>query len=407
MQVSVRSQGKNGHMPTVATELACSDCLMQAKTSRLPGGWKRHGEEIFCKTCWRKRYVLRAICIPVVSPVEGSWTELRAALKEMWSATTSASNWIATQCLVRDVVRPPGGDARMPALVRPYLYPELRQHFPGLPPQSVVSLERVVSARYRAQRYEIVWTGRRSLPSYRYPQPFPVHNQSWAPTIRAENPIVTVRIGDRKWALRLKGGPRYRRQLAAYSSMVSGEAVYGEMALYEAGDHLMCKMVAWLPRQAPRDLSGTLYVHTSPDSLLIALNDKGEHVWRYHADQSRRWTAEHRRQLQRWADDTKAEQRFIPGFQARRTQATEKYHRRMQTLCQQVAASTVGYAVRRKFKVIEYDDGERSYCPEFPWATLRDRLAELADGHGLEWDPNVHAKSGTQESPAMVTEKSI
>lgn len=358
---------------------------MKAKTSRLPGGWKRHGEEIFCKACWRKGHLLRAICIPVVSPVEGSWTELRAALKEMWSATTSASNWIITQCHVRDVVRPPGGEAKMPAIVRPYLYPELRQHFPSLPPQSLVSLERTVTARYRAQRYEIVWTGKRSLPSFRYPQPFPVHNQSWAPTIQGDNPVVTVRIADRKWSLRLKGGPRYRRQLASYRSMVSGEAVYGEMALYEAGDHLMCKMVAWLPRQAPRDVSGALCVHTSPESLLMALNDKGERVWSYHADQARRWTAEHRRQLQRWADDTKAEQGPVPGFQARRTQATEKYRRRMKTLCEQVAASTVGFAVRRKLKVISYDDSERSYCPEFPWAALRERLAGLADAQGLDW----------------------
>lgn len=394
-------------MPTVAAEAVCSDCLTKAKTSRLPGGWKRHKEQVFCKNCWCKRYVLRAICIPVVSPVDGSWTDLRAALKEMWSATTSASNWIMTQCHMRDTIRPPGGEAKMPAIVRPYLYPELRQHFPVLPPQSLVSLERAITAKYRAQRYEIVWTGKRSLPSYRYPQPFPVHNQSWSPSIPSESPVVMVRIGDRKWSLRLKGGPRYRRQLAAYRSMVSGEALYGEMALYEAGDHLMCKMVAWLPRHAPRDLSGALYVHTSPESLLIARNDNGERVWSYHADQARRWTAEHRRRLQRWADDTKAEQGPVPGFQARRTQATEKYGRRLKTLCQQVAASTVGYAVRRKLKVINYDDRERSYCPDFPWAMLRDRLAELADAQGLEWDPNVQAKPGTQESPASAAEESI
>lgn len=395
-------------MPTVAGDTVCSDCSTKAKSGRLPTGWKRRGEEIFCKICWRKRYVLRAISIPVVSPVNANWTELRTVLKEMWTATTGASNWIATQCLSRDTVRVPGGEAKMPPMVRLYLYPELRQQFPALPPQSIVSLEHAITAKYRAQRYEIVWVGKRSLPSYRYPQPFPVHNQSWSPDIQHENPIVTVRIRDRKWALRLKGGPRYRRQLAAYRSMVDGEAICCELALYEAGDDLMCKMVAWLPRHAtPADLSGVLCVHTSPESLLIALNDKGERVWSYHADQIKRWAAEHRRQLQRWAEDTKAEQRPVPAFQSRRTQATEKYRHRMKTLCQQAAASTVAYAIRRKLKAIEYADYERSYCPDFPWAMLRERLADLADERGLEWAVSEQAKPESRGSLAAKTNQGV
>jgi hypothetical protein len=39
----------------------------EAATERLEAP---RGEEIFCDTCWRKRYVLRAITVPVVSPVD-------------------------------------------------------------------------------------------------------------------------------------------------------------------------------------------------------------------------------------------------------------------------------------------------------------------------------------------------
>ena len=90
------------------------------------------------------------------------------------------------------------------------------------------------------------------LPTYRYPQPFPVHNQSWSPALVEERPQVTVRIADRRYVLRLKGGPRYRRQRLAFLSMCSGEAEYGELALYRQGTDLFCKMVAWLPRKPAR-----------------------------------------------------------------------------------------------------------------------------------------------------------
>ena len=55
-----------------------------------------------------------------------------------------------------------------------------------------------------------------------------------------------------------------------------------------------------------------LRVHTSADSLLVAVNARDEQLWTYHADHLRRWSAEHRAQLQRWADDSKYEQRPVP-----------------------------------------------------------------------------------------------
>jgi hypothetical protein len=44
-----------------------------------------------------------------------------------------------------------------------------------------------VEAKYRAKRYEVVWTCAASLPSIRYPQPYPMHNQSWSFAFDGEN----------------------------------------------------------------------------------------------------------------------------------------------------------------------------------------------------------------------------
>jgi hypothetical protein len=201
-----------------------------------------------------------------------------------------------------------------------------------------------------------------------------------------DTPQVIVRIAERKYGLRLKGGFRYRRQLASFRSICSGEAKYGELDLYRAGSDLFCKMVAWLPRRQPQEgRSGVLYVRTAPDALLVAFNAKDEALWRYNADQVRRWTAEHSTRLQRWSEDTKAEERPYPRFAERREAAANKYHHRLHSSADQAAAHLANYAARRKLLAVDYNDSDRSYCTEYVWFHLRERIAMLLDERGIEF----------------------
>jgi hypothetical protein len=231
------------------------------------------------------------------------------------------------------------------------------------------------------------WRCSGALPTYRYPQPFPVHNQSWSGSIFEDRPQVSVRIADRRFVLRLKGGSRFRRQLDAYRAIVSGEAARGELALYRAGDgkQLLCKMVVWLPRGKAPTAEGTLYVRTAPSALLIAVSAKDEALWRYNADHVKQWTAEHRRLLQCWAEDSKFECRSVARFQGRREAATRKYHNRMRSLADEVAHSLAAYARRRHFAAVEYNDSERSFCPDFPWRSMSERLKSKLDEFGIEF----------------------
>ena len=132
-----------------------------------------------CPECWRKTYLLRALIFPVAEPLSGSWQDLDKDLHAMWSQTTAAANWMMTECYARDVRRVPAAEEKMPPMRRVYLYPEARERFPALPPQSVASLEQVVQRRYRAARYDVIWRSAAALPTMRYPQPYPVPVQSW------------------------------------------------------------------------------------------------------------------------------------------------------------------------------------------------------------------------------------
>src|SRR2546427_891041 len=121
----------------------------------------------------------------------------------------------------RDVRRKPG-DSKMPSMKPVYLYPEARARFPGLPSQSVSSIEQTCQLKYRAMRYNVIWTSAVALPVFRYPTPFPTHNQSWSVAMENDAPIVSLRIGSVRYRLRLKTGAQFHRQFIAVRQLVAG-----------------------------------------------------------------------------------------------------------------------------------------------------------------------------------------
>jgi hypothetical protein len=366
----------------------CGECrrerTLKGDTARIPAGWKRKGEALLCGDCWRTHYVLRAVSIPVASPLDMAWDEFGRALRAQWALITQASNWMLTELYTRDDRSRETG--KLKPMPKVYLYPETRRLFPGLPSQTAAALEQAIAKKYRARRYEIVWLAKASLPTYRYPAPFPAPNQGWTVSLEDGHAIVSVRIGDARVRLRLRGGHQFRRQMAAVKQIVAGEAERGQLDLYRHGDAVMCKMVAWLPRGAAgARADGTLFVRTDADALLVALNQKDEKLWTYHGDQARRWSAEHRKLLQRLADDSKAEHRPVPPFSTRRENAATKYRDRMSSLTHQAAAMVVGYAQRRRFAVVSYDDALATFCEQFPWFALRAKIAEKCNAAGIEF----------------------
>lgn len=399
--------------------LACNKEVMptQGKKERLPPGWKRKEEAIYCKGCWRSRYKLRAITFPVAGPVDASWEELRAALSTAWAQSTGLSNWATTELAKADVTRKPG-DAKMPAVPKVYLYPEARRQYPEMPPQSVTAVLHAVEAKYREKRYEIVWTHAASLPSYRYPVPFPVHNQGWkgewqettgtdGQTCRV--PTVSFRIGDKRWTVRLRGGPHFHRQKQAFEQIVSGEAVQGELAVYrqrangndnrigmkdrEPGGRanvsyrIMVKLVAWMPRGEQRTgLRGKLLLRRSSAHYWIA-EVVGREPWILNADHVRRWCAQHRKYVRRMAEDLKQEKRWPAKMRAQMQDAldrkTTKYKRRMQSWCHQASAALAQFARRQGVERVVYDDADRGYLESFQWYMQDAMLANSLDEFGI------------------------
>ena len=142
-----------------------------------------------------------------------------------------------------------------------------------------------------------------------------------------------------------------------------------------------CGLASAQPNSTPQEWS--LDSPKRDRCTLVAVNLKDERIWTYNADQLRRWHAEHRSQLHRWAEDTKAKHWPTPPFADKRANAARKYHNRMWTACHTIASLIVNYAIRRKFAKLRYDDSEQTYCEQFPWFELKLRIAEKCDAAGL------------------------
>src|SRR5690606_3571723 len=127
---------------------------------------------------WGNAYIMRAVTIPVAGPVSCDWPEFRELLRAAWGATTRLANWCATQYYTRDVRRGPGME-QLPPPPKVYLYPEARAAFPSLVPRTVVAIDHAIQGKYRAVRFKLLWTNEVSLPTFRYPYPLPVPDDSF------------------------------------------------------------------------------------------------------------------------------------------------------------------------------------------------------------------------------------
>lgn len=398
--------------------MSCSCEKVRAAKRCPPGAHTDNRGVRWCGECWHARYILRAVTLPVAGPLDGEWSDLRASLKLVFQGTTRLSNWAVTELAKADVVRTPA----MKKLPKPpeklYLYPEARKLVPELDSGSLVAILHAVEGRWRKRRYNVIWLGSESLPNYRHDRAvYPVRSQDWRAVAGDDGQaLVSLRLGGRRWVLRLRGGHEFRRQLAAHRALVDGIAVGAELALYEqrsgTNDHrpgiggrdaggqrysarLMCKLVAWLPRQPQAKGEGVLFVARVEDALLVALDAKQNRLWTVHADQVSRWCAERRRRRQSLADDRKLEtRRGRSAILSRSEVESQKYARRMKSAIQQYAAQVVKYAQRRRFAAVHLILGDRTGFPEFPWAALRDRIACKCDELGITFQEVRHGNDG-------------
>lgn len=448
----------------------CAACGLNRQTKRNklgkllpPKGWKRRdgadGEDVFtCPACWRSLYRLRAIVIPVQGVQGGgSWAEFCQAVRRSLLRSRTLAQWTINKLAATDVVRnfnddkppkhPPLGHASSV-----YLY-GIGPEYPGWGDwagnyKSAECVMRLMEAKYNAKRYCIIWEANASVPTIRS-CPYPIASQNWRASYidhaseetgqLTKVPAVTFPLDGTRWTLRLRGGARRVRQLSAFRSIATGEAVQCEMQVYRKksqenrnrnGDSerrggrkerwdIVVKLVAWLPKQQrDRKREGTLSVHSSKQAMLVAVHPDFERPWILNRHDIPRRVYSHAARLQRISEDTKCEVRPLAnprGPWKKLTEAERKerrhykrsrkrrlhllddlarrYNNYMDTAVKTAAAWLANYADRIGVAAIHLDLSETGWCPGFRWAALRERLCGLCE----DLAPPIRVEIGSAE----------
>lgn len=408
----------------------CAGCRKEVESidkrgkPRLKAGCKRHREQCWCGKCWGERFVLRAVEFPVVGPIGADWKELRESIAKAWGQSREISNWFLDELYAADVRRTPE-TVKLPAMPKNYLYPKARERFPHAPSALLVAIEHAVAGKYRAARYKLLWTGEATLPEYRYPVPYPVAGANWRAETIDESPCIKVPIAGQRFTLRLRGGAEFRRQLAAFRQIESGDAVAGELTLYrkraKESDgrngvkkngrvqwRIMAKLVAWLPRKEQTNKPNAdrfFNLRTDVDCFLYGVLQDREQPWILNADRVRDWHYQHRRWLQRMAEDSKAETRK-PKRRRKRVLAeydrrAEKYRNRMKSFIQETAAAVAAFAVRSRVTRVKFERAEKEFVDSFPWFQFVERLKIKLDEAGIEFFCDKDNASAEVESETL------
>lgn len=398
---------------------SCVACNLASDAARLPRGWKRIRDEVLCKSCFQDRYVLRAVTVPVAGALAGTqeerrewWKRFRAELVIAWRAATRTANWTVSELFAAEPRAAASKFPKPPPIDKPSLYHRAREIAPELDTRSTSAVVRTVERRWRKKRFDVVWRGNSSVPDHRYPQPIPVHNACWkveeheGGAVTVSFPLLKHGTGER-WRCRLRGGRGFHAAIKDARLLAQGTAIRGELAILRQIDNgsgrgnggkvkragggnarryrVALKLVGYWPRKSLGERQHTMKVWPGVDSLLCyCVDGKGDSKVRYlHCDHVRRWLIAHRRQVQRLADDRKAERRRPRAERLRYLEAQspriERFGRRLDTHTHEVSRVLVNYARRRRCAEIVYDPRPGSYARGYRWSSLWTKLTYKAD----------------------------
>jgi hypothetical protein len=387
-------------MPTIT----CTKCqtTTDAKetkggNARLPkgrdGSWRRHNDAIWCPTCWKEAFVLRAVTFPVVKPLNGTWDEFGEACRNSWTASTALANWAVSTLYENDVRRKPA-DTKLKPMPSIYLYGLASKKFWGWKDwqmcySSAQSLLQAVQSKYAKTRIDLLWRNSVSVPNHTYPFPYPVHNDCWTARLENGSPVVEINMAGKSWVIALKSGKEFVRQLSALKLIVDRQVKQGELSLYRQGfreKHTMVKLVGWFPKSAKKS-GHTILVRTDPNALWVCERE-GRREWILNADDVKRRIESHRCFLQRIHEDVKMERRSGQkpnrNIDKARKLRCEKQEDYIDTKTHQFSAYLVNFCSRQGAAVVIYDDQDQSYLPQFPWFGLRTKLAYKLEATGIE-----------------------
>lgn len=370
----------------------------QSGELRLPKGWKRLGGETLCPKCREDRYCIRVVRLPVAAVVgeDNSPDSQRDAKNRFWNSlrlswrqATELCNWALTEHAKADsepLIPGPNGP-KLPPRPKLSLYQPARSRWPEIDSQSLADLLQRVQAKYGQSRFDLRCRSAISLPTYRYPLPLPIP-AACATFLLVDGAChLRIRVFGERFQVRLEGGKRFQRSTNVIRHVIDGFLSHGAISLSAQGSRVMVAIPVNVPKERPSDSSRLCVVKTVPDRLWQVFMDGRDNLWNLNEDQIRRWAAAHHAQLQRLREDCKLDRRLRKpdDLAGRRAVLGRRYAARINDACHKASSMIVGFCERNRVAVVEYDDTERSWMPQFPWFKLRQLCADKLGQAGIRF----------------------
>ena len=362
--------------------------------------------------------ITRAITLPIVSPVDCDWKELREFCGDAWKQSTRMANYMVSEFAKADIVRTPGME-KLPPMEYKNWYPVGRAFIPEMDTRSLCSLQNGLLGKYRKARFNMIWLGEESLPSFRYPYPYPFKGESLKYLLNDQGqPIVSLRLGGKRIQVRLANGPEWHRQMDTYKRIASGEFKGCEASLIRrrasTGGHrngttekpagggntvhyrVMLKIVYKRPPCEDLGRRGMWTIRTSGRKFVESIG--AGRPFNVNARHVKRWIILHEKDRQALSEDLKFEKRWPKANRRRMVEAgrkrCEKHHNRIDTWIHQITSILVNYADRNRFEAVRLDASDRSYFDLFPWSKFETVLQYKLEERGIEFDSAYNLSRG-------------
>lgn len=335
--------------------------------------------------------IVRTIKIPIAEIVSGGtkqdfYRDLRSSLQRCVAAT----NRCLTECATidREAHGVVARGEKVPKSPKIYTYPILVGQFAGCM-NVAASLARNAERIYRESRFEIL-TGRRTLPIQRScPLPLLCNKSTKMLKLQVDeqcNVLATFPLlNGTAYAVRLRGGSNYARQLRTIKTAIATDAVGDSKIWMDRQGRVFLGLACRIPPRVERDLAGILRVQTARDAFIVATKEQSETPFTINADHVKRWQEVRNRQQQRLRQDRKSgtSREWVI---KRQDIVSRKFRQRLDSFTHEAAAHIVDHAKRRKVATLEYDGTIRSYFgSEFPYFEFEKKLEDKCIMAGIEF----------------------
>lgn len=387
---------------------------------KLPRGWKRLNGQTLSPQAMKQQYVARSMRLPIASVTlesapddrEGGWKAFREAIHSAWGDATRYANLCLSHFAAKDfslpLVKADGGKLSLPKIEqqiqnawRREVY-ALHHDFTAIDATSAAAISLEAWNTWKKWRWDVRVTGKRSLPTFRFPFPLPLPAQAVKWSMDSGNGWTTMRmrVNGQVFLARLSASHKYSRAATTVREAIASGRGTGEVSIIERDHQPWAAISVNVPKRARGQLDPAriLAVKMGGGDLFRAIIADQERIWTLHADDFLPRVARWDEQRQRISDDRKFERRHGKDrqrYQAMSERKVQSHHDWLTVQLHRRSRELVEFARRNGCGKIEID---LTPTPGLPNHILLERIRQKAD----EYDMLVTVRGDEPEPPASV-----